>query len=99
MLVYWEWNASGVQVKNSDTEEEDENCEIQKPQMQNTKDEEQRENLMVNIILIFDLQMTKKSMNNNCKGEGFGMQRSNDDLTQVSAESTEVFAQLVKKLV
>ncbi len=54
---------------------------------------------MVNIILIFDLQMTKKSMNNNCKGEGFGMQRSNDDLTQISAESTEVFAQSVKKLV
>ncbi len=40
MLVYWEWNVSGVQVKNSDTQEEDENCEIQKPQMQNTKDEE-----------------------------------------------------------
>jgi hypothetical protein len=32
MLVYWEQNVGGVQVENSDMEEEDEDCEIQKPQ-------------------------------------------------------------------
>jgi hypothetical protein len=36
-------------------EEEDEDYEIQIPHMQNTEDEEQMENLMVNTILIFDL--------------------------------------------
>ncbi len=40
MLVYWEQNASEVQAENSDMKEEDENYEIQKPHMQNTKDEE-----------------------------------------------------------
>ncbi len=33
MLVYWEHNAGGVQVKNSNTKEEYENYEIQKPHM------------------------------------------------------------------
>ncbi len=40
MLVYWEQSAGGVHVKNYDTKEEDEDCGIQKPQMQSTKDEE-----------------------------------------------------------
>jgi hypothetical protein len=31
MLVYWEKNASGVQEANSNIEEDDDGCEIQKP--------------------------------------------------------------------
>jgi hypothetical protein len=31
MLIYWELNAGGIQAENFDMEEEDENCEIQKP--------------------------------------------------------------------
>ncbi len=54
MSIYWEQNVGGVQGKNSDMEEEDEDCEIQKPKMQNTKDEEQMEDHVVNTILIFD---------------------------------------------
>jgi hypothetical protein len=41
--------------------------------MQSIKDEEQMEDLVINIILIFDLHMISKSMNNNCRNEGFGM--------------------------
>jgi hypothetical protein len=44
--------------------------------------------LMINTILIFDLHMTNKSLSNNCKNEGFGMQRSKDDLLRVLIEST-----------
>jgi hypothetical protein len=42
-------------VENFDTEEEDEDYEIYKPQMQSIKDEEQMEDLAVNTILIFNL--------------------------------------------
>jgi hypothetical protein len=35
--------------------------------------------------------MTKKSMSNNCRNEGFGMKGLEDDLSRVSAESVEVF--------
>ncbi len=90
MLVYWEHSASGIQVKNYDTKEEDEDCEIQKPQMQNIEDEEQMENLVVNTILIFDLQIINKFVSNNCRSEGFGMWRSKD---KVSVKSKKVFAQ------
>ncbi len=72
MPIYWEQSAGGVQVENS-YKEEDENCEIQKPQMQNTKYEEQIEDHVINIILIFDLRMIDKSMGNSCKSERFGM--------------------------
>ncbi len=108
MPLYWEQSASGVLVENSDTEEEDEDCEIQKPQMQNIEDEEQMEDPVVNTILIFDLQMTNKSVSNNCKSEGFGMQISKDDMSRVLAKSTTTFvqssmvnllAQSIKKLV
>ncbi len=81
-------------------EEEDQDYEIQKPHMQSTENEEQIEDLTVNKILIFDLQMINKSMNNNYKSERFGMQRSEDDLSRVSAKlaiiyihSSRVFAQ------
>ncbi len=93
MLIYWELNAGGIQAKNSGTKEKNENCEIQKPQMQNTKDEEQMEDPTVNTILIFDLQMTNKYVNNNCKNEGFGMQSSEDDLSRVSIKLAKVFTQ------
>jgi hypothetical protein len=79
-------------VENFDTEEEDEDYEIYKPQMQKTKDEEQMEDPMVNTILIFDLQMTDKSMNNNYRSEGLEMQRSKDDLSRVLVELTKIFA-------
>jgi hypothetical protein len=31
MSIYWEHNVGGVQEANSDTEHDDERCEIQKP--------------------------------------------------------------------
>jgi hypothetical protein len=31
MPIYWEKSAGGVYAENSDTKEEDEDCEIQKP--------------------------------------------------------------------
>jgi hypothetical protein len=60
--------------------------------MQSTEDEEQLEILMVNTILILNLWMINKSTNNNYRSEAFGMQRSKDDLSWVSAKSTKVFA-------
>ncbi len=65
MPVYWEQNVGGVQVKNSDIGEDHEDYEIQKPQMKNAKDEEQIKDPMMNIILIFDMQMSNKSVSNN----------------------------------
>ncbi len=65
MPIYWEKNGGGVQVEDFDTKEEDEDCEIQKPHMQNIEDEEQIEDLLVNTILIFDLQMINKFVSNN----------------------------------
>jgi hypothetical protein len=40
MPVYWEQNISGLQVKYFDTEVEDEEYDIQKPQIQSNEDEE-----------------------------------------------------------
>ncbi len=74
-------------------EEEDENCEIQKPQLRHIKDEKQMKDLVVNIMLIFDLLMIKKSVNDNNNNEGFGMQRFENNLSRVLIESTKVFAQ------
>ncbi len=91
MLVYQEQSANGVQVENFDTEEEDEDCEIQKPHMLSTKDEEHMEDHAVYIILIFDLQMIHKFVNNNYKNEGFGIQRFEDYMLRVSVELVEVF--------
>jgi len=45
---------------------------------------------VVNNILIFDLQMINKSMSNNYKNERFGMQKSEDDLSRVSAKLAEI---------
>jgi hypothetical protein len=49
------------------------------------------EDLIVNTILIFDLHMTNKSVSNNYGYEGFGMQRSKDDMSKVSIKLVEVF--------
>jgi len=40
MLVYWGQSASGVQEANFNIEEDDERCEIQKPQMINVENKE-----------------------------------------------------------
>ncbi len=61
--------------------------------MQSTKDEEQMEDHAINIILTFDLEMTNKSMSNNCKSEGFGMQRFEDGLSWISTKLATVFTQ------
>jgi hypothetical protein len=54
-------------------DKEDENYEIQKPQINNIKDEEQMKDLVVNTILILELQMINKFISNNCRSEEFGM--------------------------
>ncbi len=57
MLVYWEQSVGGVQEVNFDIKEDDEGCQIQKPQMKNDEDKEQITNPTVNIIFIFDLRL------------------------------------------
>jgi hypothetical protein len=72
---------------NIDTKEDDERCELQKPQMKNVEDKKKQiTNPTLNTNFIFDLQM-----NNNCKSVRFGMQRSKDDMLGISAESTLIF--------
>jgi hypothetical protein len=93
MPLYWEHSVSGVQAKNFDIEHNDEDYVILKPKIKNVVDEEQVKDLVVNTILIFDMQMSNKSMNNNCRSEGFGMHDFEDDLSWVSFESIVVFAQ------
>jgi hypothetical protein len=48
------------------------------------------EDLAVNTILIFDLQMINEFVNNNYTSEGFGLQRFEDDLSWVSTQLVEV---------
>jgi hypothetical protein len=55
MLMYWEWSGSGVKEVNSDIEEDNERCAIQKPHMKNVEDREQIIDRMVNTIFIFNL--------------------------------------------
>ncbi len=55
MPICLEHSVGGVQVENFDMEEENEDCEIQKPQMKNTTNEEHIKDHAVNTILIFDL--------------------------------------------
>jgi len=45
----------------------------------------------VNTILIMELHMINKSLNNNINSEGFGKQRSEDELLRLSIESIEIF--------
>jgi hypothetical protein len=46
---------------------------------------------MVSTILIFDLQMINKSMNNNYKRGDFGIQRFEYELSWTWAKSVEIF--------
>ncbi len=85
--MYWEQNIGGLQVEYFDTEVEDEDHDIQKPQIQSNEDEKQMEDPTVNKILIVELHMTNESMNNNYRNEGFGKQRFEDELSRVLAES------------
>jgi hypothetical protein len=78
-------------VENFDMEEEDEDYEIYKPQMKNIEHEKQIKDHEIDIILIFDLEVINKSENNNCRSEGFGMQKAKDDRLRVSAKSLEIF--------
>ncbi len=65
--IYWEKNVGGIQEANFHAKEDNDGCEIQKPQMNNDEDKEQIMNLAVNIVFIFDLQM------NNYNSAKFGM--------------------------
>jgi hypothetical protein len=56
--------------------------------MKNVKCKKQITYPIVNIVFIFDLQMS-----NNCSSEGFGMQKSKDDMSSISAKSTIIFSQ------
>ncbi len=38
MLIYWGQSACGVQEANSETKEDDEGCQVQKPHMKNDED-------------------------------------------------------------
>ncbi len=58
MPIYWEQNVGGVQEANFDTEEDDDGCEIQKPQMKNDEDKKQVTDPTMNTVFIFDLQMS-----------------------------------------
>ncbi len=93
MPIYWGQSVGGVQAKNFNTEEEDEDYEIQKPHMQSTEDEEQMEDLVINTILIVEQHMTNESMNNNCTSEGCRKHRFEDELSWVLVESIKVFTQ------
>ncbi len=55
MHVYWEQNAGGVHKANFDKVQDNEGCEIQKPQMKNVEDKKQIIDLAMNIVFIFDL--------------------------------------------
>ncbi len=88
MLVYWEQSTSVVQEANFDVEEDDEGCEIQKPQMKNAENKEQITNPMVKTIIIFDLQM-----NNNYNNARFAIHIFKDDMLGVLIESTRIFVQ------
>ncbi len=52
MPIYWEQSVSGVQAENSNTKEDDENCETQKSLMKNVKDEKPIQDPTMNIMLI-----------------------------------------------
>ncbi len=68
MLVYWEKYAGGVQEANFDKKEEDDRCEIQKPQIKNDEDKEQIMDPTMNTVFIFERQM-----HNNYSSVGLGM--------------------------
>jgi len=86
MPIYWEKNVGGVQDANFDIEEDDEGCQLPKPQIKNDEDKEQITYPTVSIVFIFYLQN-----NNNCSNTRFGMQNSTYDMSSVSLESATIF--------
>ncbi len=68
------------------TQEDNERCEVQKPQIKNDENKKQIIDPIVNTFFIFDLQMS-----NNCNSARFGMQISKDDILGVLAKSIIVF--------
>ncbi len=64
----------------------------QNPQIQSNENEEHMKDPTINIILFLELHMTNKFVSNNYRSEGFGMQRFEDDLLGVLAESIDVLA-------
>ncbi len=87
--IYWEKSVGGIQEANSDIEEDNEGCQLQKPQMKNDEDKEYITDPIVNIVFIFDLQKS-----NNCNSTRFGMQKSTYDMSSVSVKSIAIFIQL-----
>jgi hypothetical protein len=61
--------------------------------MQRTKNEEQMKDPTINTMLIFYLHMINKYMNDNCRNEGFGMQRFETNMSTILVELVEGFAQ------
>jgi hypothetical protein len=61
--------------------------------MGHNEKEEHMKDLKVNTIFILELQMTNKSLSNNCRSEGSRIQRFEVDLLWVLVELIEVFAQ------
>ncbi len=51
--------------------------------------------LEINKILNLELQMTNKSLSNNCRSEGSGVQKFEVTMLRALAESTKIFAQLL----
>ncbi len=47
----------------------------------------------VNTILIFNLLMSNTFVSDNCKNEGFKVQRSKDDLLEILVESITIFVE------
>ncbi len=48
---------------------------------------------MVHKILTLELHMINEFVNDNYRNKGFGMQRFEDDMSRVSIELVEIFAQ------
>ncbi len=69
MLVYQEQNPSGLQEEDSDKVVENEDCVTQKSQMKGNDEKERMENPKVKIILILELQMRDKLLDNNYKSK------------------------------
>jgi hypothetical protein len=86
MPIYWEKNAARVQEANSDTREDDDECEIHNPHMKNDEDKKQIMNPTMQTNFIFNLQI-----NNNYNSAKFGMQRCKDDMSGVSIKLATVF--------
>ncbi len=86
MPIYWEKSVGGVKQVNSHIEEDNEGCQIWKPQMKNDENKEQITNPIVNTVFSFSLQM-----HNKCNSGRFGMQKSTNDMSSVLVELAVIF--------